>query len=383
MKGLWVGLTVLAVMFAVSPALGTREPTLEEIQKNLSELKSQVEAMNETQQSTLADVLGLKKLKVSGYIQARYESHADRPADATVPPATADKQDAFSIRRGRIKFTYTAGPKSQYVIYPDLSTKDGVTLKEAYVKLTEPWSNKGINLVMGQQNWFFGREIERSSSIREFPERARVFGKAVFDGERDKGARIEIPDIPIEGLNFKFGIFNGNGIKTPQTFDNDKFKHWMGRIAYGRGWVDLGISQEYGKRFATRADGTTGTVIKKHNGADVFFYYELPVVGGGSFGGEYMIGEGVLNPATKHTRNEGWFLSEVQNLGDSFQLAARYDVFDANRDAGGDVIRTTTLAAHYFWDDNVRITLAWENPITEDPGEVRDNTTTLQVQYKF
>lgn len=276
MKGRWTWLAILAVMFPVSPVRGQEKPTLEEIQKTLSELKSQVEAMNETRQSLLADVRGFKKLKVSGYIQARYESHADRPADATVPPATADKQESFSIRRGRIKFTYTAGPMSQYVICPDFSTKDGVTLKDAYVKLTEPWSDKGINLVMGQQNWFFGRDIERSSSIREFPERARVFGKAVFDGERDKGARIEIPDIPIEGLNVKIGLFNGNGIKAPQTFDNDKFKHWMGRIAYSRGWVDLGISQEYGKRFATRADGATGTVIKKHNGADVFFLLRAP-----------------------------------------------------------------------------------------------------------
>ncbi|MBI4371111.1 MAG: hypothetical protein HY552_02315 [Elusimicrobia bacterium] len=383
MKGRQGRLAALAALLPVSTAWGQEPATLQEVRQSLGELKSQVEAMSESQQGSSADVLGLKRLKVTGYLQARYESHADRPADAVVPPAAADKQDSFSIRRGRIKFTYAANPTSQFVLYPDMSTKDGVTLKEAYVKLTEPWSGRGINLIMGQQNWFFGREIERTSSAREFPERARVFGKTVFDGERDKGARVEVPDLPVEGLNVKLGLFNGNGIKPPQTFDNDKFKLWMGRVAYSLGWLDLGISQEYDRRFATRADGSAGTVLKKHAGADAFLYYELPVLGGGSFGGEYMLGQGVQNPAARQTRNEGWFLAEVQNLGGSFQAAARYDVFDADRDAGGDVIRTTTLAAHYFWDDNVRITLAWENPVTEDPGEVRDNTTTLQVQYKF
>ena len=34
--------------------------------------------------------------------------------------------------------TREAGPMSKYVLYPDMSTKDGVALKEAYVKLTEP-----------------------------------------------------------------------------------------------------------------------------------------------------------------------------------------------------------------------------------------------------
>jgi phosphate-selective porin len=272
---------------------------------------------------------------------------------------------------------------SQVVIYPDLSTKDGVTLEEAYVKLTEPWTGKGVNLVFGQQNWFFGREIERSSSVREVPERARVF-RNVFDGERDKGARLEFPDLAAPGLNLKAGVFNGNGIKSPHTFDNDAYKHFMGRLAYSLGWLDLGVSGESGKRFA-KVNGGNGYAVKKHVGADAFVYYECPVLGGGSFGGEWMEGEGVQSPVSLHAKNMGWFLSEVQNLGGAFQIALRYDLWEPNRDAAttGDRVRATTLAAHYFWDDNTRITLASERPVTEDPNEARDDTATLQMQLKF
>ncbi len=374
------GLLVLGLVSV--RAFGQDTMTMEEMRAKLEEMKSQMDGMSETQQTMLTDVGNLKKLKVSGYIQARYEEHQDHPVDATTPGATADKQDSFAIRRGRIKFTYTANPTSQYVIYPDLSTKDGVTLKEAYVKLTEPWTGTGINLVFGQQNWFFGREIERSSSIREFPERSRVFGKAVFDGERDKGARIEFPDLITPGLNLKAGIFNGNGIKSPQTFDNDKYKHTMGRLAYSLGWLDLGVSGEYARRFALTSSGNANTA-KKHIGADAFFYYELPVAGGGSLGGEWLKGEGVQSPAALQARNQGYFISEVQNLGDLFQLAARYDVYDPDLDVDGDAIHTTTLAGNYFWDDNVRLTLAWEHPVTVGFNEVKDDTKTLQFQYKF
>ena len=363
-----------------APSAFVSEADQPDMQSRLEELKGRLEGMHETQLGLQSDVEGLKKLKVSGYVQARGETHQDRPANATT--GTSDRQDGFYIRRGRVKFTYTAGKTSQVVVYPDLSSKDGVTLKEGYVKLTEPWSGLGVNLVFGQQNWFFGREIERSSGVREFPERARVFGKAVFDGERDKGARLEFPNLLCPGLNVKIGLFNGNGIKTGQSFDNDPHGHWMGRVAYSLGWLDLGVSGEYGDRFAKTAAATNGAATKKHVGADAFLYYELPALGGGSFGGEWLKGEGVQDPATLHAKNEGWFVSAVQNIGAPFQVAARFDAFDPDLDKAGDRIDTTVLAAHWLWDDNVRLTLAWEAPVTET-SDPRDNTVTLQFQHRF
>lgn len=60
----------------------------------------------------------LHRLKVSGYLQGQYVG--DERAN-----------DAFSVRRARVKFTYQATPTSRFVLQPDISSS-GVTLKDGY-----------------------------------------------------------------------------------------------------------------------------------------------------------------------------------------------------------------------------------------------------------
>jgi hypothetical protein len=62
---------------------------------------------------------------VTGYIQAQFVDD-ERSRDELAGSGTRNL-DQFSIRRGRVKFTYQATPTSKFVIQPDI-TSSGVVL---------------------------------------------------------------------------------------------------------------------------------------------------------------------------------------------------------------------------------------------------------------
>ena len=99
----------------------------------------------DTTQSTIAklyqDMESLKKLKISGYVQAQYQI-ADSAGIKSYAggdfPAFDDKR--FMVRRGRLKATWT-NSHSQFVFQVDATEAGTVTLKDAYFKYTDPFNN--------------------------------------------------------------------------------------------------------------------------------------------------------------------------------------------------------------------------------------------------
>src|ERR1041385_4566109 len=102
---------------------------------------------------TASDIEVLKRLKISGYIQAQYQI-ADMADSAGIANAiTSFAGGNFSkgvdkriiLRRARIKFQYDAPlnekgiSTSQYVFQLD-ATERGVIIKDMYAKFTDPWS---------------------------------------------------------------------------------------------------------------------------------------------------------------------------------------------------------------------------------------------------
>src|SRR3954471_23875613 len=84
------------------------------------------------------DLSILKKIRISGYIQAQYQvaDSAGTPSFAGGNfPANVDKR--FAVRRGRLKFVYD-NRLTQYV-FQFQAGETGVFMKEGYVKFTEPW----------------------------------------------------------------------------------------------------------------------------------------------------------------------------------------------------------------------------------------------------
>lgn len=362
-------------------------------------LRSQVESLNESFLETKSTVDALKKIKVTGYIQAQYQYHDSSTRIDTTVQAPAGfsggdfapgVQHRLMVRRGRVKVTYD-NDLSQYVLQIDVIPR-GVTIKDAYILAREPWLRM-FTLKGGVFDRPFGYEISYSSSVRESPERSRVF-QTLFPQERDLGVELGFfPEMaPLNFLNFKVGLFNGNG-PTDEVDDNMDV---IGRLGFSLPFpeayfnVDGGVSAYYGK--VTTSDTSVfnmngsswerqtvsigATADRKYYGADLQLYYDIPFLGGLAIKGEYLMGEQpgvdansqVYAPRTRgtardttvrvsaivdsvtdvnrtiyyaipgsvrriHNRNfMGYYVNLVQKIGARNQLVLKYDVYDPNTD---------------------------------------------------
>lgn len=376
------------------------------------EISDRIEGMNEQMLTVVSDVDKLKKFKFSGYLQARWETSEAKSdtvrATGATPVYTPANTERFYIRRARLKLTYDSSPYSQGVVYFDGGTDRTVRLLEAYLTLMDPWTpEKRHQLTIGQMNVPFGYELERSSSMRELPERSRA-ENTLFSGERDRGIKLVSAWLP--KLETVLGVYNGGGVNHAEfpTTDPTKGKDWVARARVSQGTFDAAVSYYDG----TNTIPLTGDDVqadKTRLGLDTQAYYELPRLGGGSLRGEFYMGEETnpdsvrtlvtvvgtarllrpgANPDHLATDFTGWYVMWVQNLGESFQFASRYDRYDPNVDVDHDQYERVSLGLNAFYGGNARITASYDIIETEtllggqytDP---KDNLWTVQFQHKF
>lgn len=409
------GLALAALLMALPAAAqeattGDRDPAT-----RVEEIEGRLEGMTEQLQALQTDTDRLKKFKFSGYIQARWET-AETSSDtvkvdkspAVLTPANTER---FYIRRGRLKMTYDSSPFSQAVVYIDGGQDRTIRLLEAYVTLIDPWTPlHSHQLTIGQMNVPFGYEVERSSSVRELPERSRA-ENVLFPGERDRGIKL------VNGWTPRFetvlGFFNGGGVSHPDypNADPSSSKDFVGRARYSQGVFDIALSAYLGEN-VTALTGPDVETDKSRLGVDAQCFYELPTLGGGSLRGEFYSGDNLnadsvkalvsaattanpvtllrpgADPAHLATRFVGWYAMWVQSLGEQFQLALRYDAYDPNEDLDHDQYTRVSVGLNWFYDGFTRITVAYDMPQTDvlaggqynDPA---DNLWTVQFQHKF
>ncbi|CAN5638739.1 porin [soil metagenome] len=195
----------------------------------------------------------LKRIKVSGYIQAQYQVADSGGVGSFAGGNFASGVDKrFMLRRARVKVQYDSPfndkgiSTSQYVFQVDV-TERGVAIKDMYAKFTDPWCG-WFSLTAGMQNRPFGYEIGYSSSLRESPERGRL-SQIIFPNERDLGAMVSIQGPKTSNWNWlkiDAGLFNGTGgpgaanivngtaSGSSNTSDFDKFKDFIGHIGINR-----------------------------------------------------------------------------------------------------------------------------------------------------
>lgn len=320
-------------------------------------------AQEDPQQEALIEMKNvldaLSKLKISGYLQGQYVND-----DAG--------RDQFSVRRGRVKFTYQATPTARFVLQPDI-TSSGVTLKDGYVELIEPWTTWKNTLTVGQFNWPFGYEIAYSSSSRELPERSRVV-RTLFPGERDRGAMLSGLGL---GERFKYQVAVVNGSGTTRSDDANDRKDVVGRIGYSFGALDLGGSVYRGSELVGGRE-----FDKDRQGIDFQWATPLPGLG---VRGEYIAGKQA--PAAGSTRTdsldvEGWYLYLIQSIGTRHQFAVRVDEYDPDTDRDDNATRTIGGSYIFHWDAHSKVMLAYEQPKLET-GDPDDNILTVRYQYSF
>ena len=459
--------------------------------ERLTSLEGKVTGLEESFLETKGVVDKLKKLKISGYVQAQFQWADTQGVQTSKAGSTFDKgsDSKFLVRRGRLKFLYDNG-LSQYVMQFDGSTA-GFEIKDAYLSITEPWL-KYISGTMGIFDRPFGYEISYSSSMRETPERSRVY-QTLFPKEREIGAKLAFSaekGIP-SFFNAKVGVFNG---LTPLQLENDLIKDVIGRVGFEIPLRNIGMALDGGFSFyaggVTNTDTTsmgtkswksidssawvtkvtgrdsTGKAIitasKKYDtlgvsypqhgaayemdgssfrklidqkgkefdrnylGIDLQYYYDIPVIGGLTFRGEYLWGtqpgtsgsSSFYQPTAGQSPNgavymrnfNGYYFYWVQCWGSKVQTVVKYDGYDPNTDVGGNGVgapgslttatdlkyKTYSFGLIYNWDENVKFMVNYDMPKNEkstnlkntDPykdfsRDMPDNVFTFRIQYKF
>lgn len=309
----------------------------------------------------------LSRLKISGYLHAQYV-HDDSSSDELTGTGTRNR-DQFSVRRGRLKLTYQVLPTARLVVAPDFSSS-GVTLKDGYVELTEPWTSWKNSLIAGQFNWPFGFEIGYSSSNREMPERSRVV-RALFPGERDRGVQLTGRGFDSRFV-YQVAVVNGTG--TTQSTDANRRKDLVGRVGGTFGPLTVGVSGYDGSDLVPTAAEPQGVELdKERTGIDFQWATPLPGLG---VRGEYIRG------VERGADVDGWYAYVIQRVGKRHQFAIRADEYDANRRVADNAVFTLGGAYIFHWDANAKIHMAYEHPMGErnDPD---DDVVTVRLQYAF
>ncbi len=379
-----------------------------------------------------AEVAKLKKLKISGYIQAQGQ-WGERAASMKVGAANENPEESFSrlgIRRGRIKFTYEGGIASA-VFQLDVTEK-GVGFKDAYLNLKDPWVGS-MAMRAGIFDRPFGYEISYSSSTRESPERSTVF-QTLFPDERDLGAMLVLQapaGSPWSIIKLEAGLFSGNGIKQ----ETDSKRDFIGHLSLAKTWnrFSLGAGASYynGKVYQTYEYVYTmkdkGFVLndnianagkfakREYFGCDLRLALRSGI-GSTRLTGEYLFGtqpglagsakspNGTLPAGDTYIRDfNGGYLMLAHDIAKTpVGLVAKWDWFDPNTKVAGNGIGlngttktdlrqyTLGLGAIWYMNSALRLTAYYEINRNETSSSVEDmtkdlknNLFTLRLQYKF
>lgn len=399
-------------IFAAVSVLGyAQTQTIDSLKEAITVHEGKITALDERVLVNEADLGKLNKIKISGYVQAQWETYGKDLVKKNEPDNT------FYIRRARVKFTYEMADGVKLVLQPDFSTGN-LSLKDAYAVVNIP-KIKNITLWAGQ----FNRpnyEVEYSSGQREVLERSRVI-RAIYPGEREVGVKLEYTGSEIP-LKLQLMAMNGNFTGT-QAKDIDSKKDLMGRVVYsvqlpGAGiGIDFGANGYFGGNRAKTNEyilntlGATDSAFaghyleKKWAGGEIQIFADF--LGGMSLKGEYVSGvnstpstisstatrAAKLSDPNKIKNFSGYYVYLLKNIGQRNQLVARYDFYDPNSKLAGDAAgkdlyyKTLTLAWQYYLNDNIRISLNYEMPKNETnattPADLKDNTFGVRVQAKF
>ncbi|MFP2927934.1 porin [Pyxidicoccus sp. 3LG] len=382
---------------ATEPSVTEPSATEPPIDERMTHAEGKISSLEEQNTETKSDLSALKKLKLSGYVQARYQYQE------SLDESGAGGFSRFAVRRGRLKTTYTTD-WAQMMLQIDAVPDTGVTVRDAEATFFIPGTRQSMALTVGQMKWPFGFEAVQSSSDREIPERSRVV-RAFLPDERDRGAKFSGEFL--KGMvNVNVGIYDGDGIFN-QGFigsDNDKEKDLLGRAGFDLKWLSGGISGWYGHSIAKGPTDTYRVAYDRNRVAlDAQLYLDVLPLGGTSIKGEFIAGKGYWR-SSGNTKVEqlgipahGWYGLVVQNVGLTNAVAVRYDYFDAEngkpdtvtsegRPASTNAVGTLAVSVLHYFSENLKATLAYELPMTASPGtseDPHDNLLTFQLQARY
>jgi hypothetical protein len=412
--------------------------------------EAKVDSLNMLDQriTTVEDGLfQLKKLKLSGYIQAQWQSSqldslGKKTNDMKVGTALNQLEktpgmsdyNRYGVRRGRLKATYEDFG-CQAVIEFDIS-EGGLKTKDLYLNILDPWVNT-IALKGGVFDRPFGYEIAYSSSKLESPERSRLI-QTLFPDEKDLGSMLTIQapkTSPWNVLKLEAGLLSGNAINK----DYKTKKDFAGHLTYNKVFATmkfgLGVSMYAGYMLQTTTNVYTmsnGAFVLDNKASNLNAYAKRSYFGlDGQFSvasdlglssirAEYITGKQPGTSGSSASLNNadptivaasdtyirpfsGGYINFVQDIADTkHSIVVKYDWYDPNTDVAGNAISVaakfsladmaySTLGLGYMYrmNNNVRIMAYYDivsNESTKVKGyfsNVKDNLVTVRLQYKF
>jgi phosphate-selective porin len=411
---------------------------IEQLRAAMKEQYNKFKSLDEKLSKMSGDVDKVKKLHISGYIQAQYENYDYWNASGSSHgvPATSGAPvitNSFMLRRARVKFSYKAIDGVEFVLCPNFDV-DRVQFKDAYVQLHDRWT-KIFTLTMGQFLRPTTYEIDYSSSSREFAERS-LMSRSLYPSEREQGVKLEADFTAKYKLPLKLtvAVVNGNfgeGTLTNQIKDVDGRKDIIGRASYSLSFPKQKLAIDFGGHAYVGSNTVispptnpysdvnnnpftpqVGDKLKKELfGAEAQIYWNF--LGGLSLKSEYIRGTysgqsyaSEINSSFKgdRVRNiQGAYIALVKNIDAKNQLGFRWDMFDANTRLSGNAVDSVgdlkynnyTFSYLYQFSSNVRIMACYVVPVNEKSAnaalvatdyanrDVKDNTFTLRLQAKF
>lgn len=403
----------LRALKAMVDELEAIQGSLERIEQEMKELREALAKGVAPVAKNTSDIQALKQTKPSAYLQFQYRD-TDQKGGQT---------DAFAYRRVRLGFTHQADPRTSLkVTYDFAQNATGVSnntagqLREAFMQyeLELARANQpGLSLLAGQMHVPLGYEIERSSRDREFPEHAQ-YNRVLFDGEMGRGflSRKGIA----ENTMVQLGLFNAmtiNDLETRGTTGSPGNN--LGVITgvrYQSKNLSAGISAFWSKRASQQAGwngGSQAAVFSKETKRQltyldlhwkglldpkVFLRAEamfgndrVPVAVNSTTSGS--LNSGIANASDPRLSGHpvsGYHIMVGADINPRNTFAIRYEQFDPNRDAVGDLFYGLGASYLYAFNANTRIMFAHEAFIDGARGSglnKRYGVTTLRVQFRF
>ncbi len=356
-------------------------------------------------------------LKISGYIQAQFQHTSKETGFKENPYNPAEfVKDRFILRRARLKFKYIKGLMG-FVFQTDFTNKGG-KIKDAYIKLSDPWS-KVITFKAGVFNRPF-YEVEYSSSKRESPERASVTG-VLYHGECDLGFGFVIKPKGLFQLDLT--AFN-NTYETmyKQFLPNFGDYPFYGMIRLKKNMkfgnhikMTLGAHTRIGNMSANtkkvilpESDVTVIDTLKYKvgDGLSRTWYgvntqLHFDFLSGIKIAAAYLWGNNVDKPAKDGSaplrmRNfAGYYIYFIKNIGKEWQAVVKYDSYDpntaindANISSKNDLTHSTIgFGIHNYSFTKFRLSLWYDMVSTQTNGVFKEspvnNVLTFRAQMKF
>lgn len=312
----------------VSPGAPAQATSLEDrvaaLEKQLSILAAENKALKEKQAKSAVTPVAAAgkedKLILGGFIHAQAEV-GDAP-DARY----AGAQDRFLVRRARVNLRGSFGKDWSFKLESDFGANTLGSSSNYRAQLTDAhldWTpHPAAQVRLGQFKTPFGWEQLLSDTQNPFVERSLPNDRLTAGRQIGLGLSGSVLD---KRLEYSVGAFNGNGVNNSNN-DNSNF-FTAGRVAF-KAWSGKLGGKDASWTIATNAFTTrdTGTFTGDRDGLGFDTQFAAGPV---TLRAEWL--QNKNSPKTgAATKADGWYVAALCDLSAKWQLAARYETYDAN-----------------------------------------------------